>query len=400
MAERPSTIPVSRSLSPLRDVVASLSQAASGDLPTGSARQRLVRRVRAAGLSALPCLVRALCSPCAAEGEWAGYLLTRLAGPRVVERLTRLLEDSRTPADRRPLIARLIADLSIPARKGLDSGDRPIPLPDFIRSVGRDTDGGTLRRLVIGNPSSACDRRTRIRSEAPRRAPRPTQPLSAARRALAVREGLALLKIGEHEGARLLLEFAVAAAPRDPEGLTYLGNCLLHLGEPEAALARFEIAATVEPDEALHQWNVAAAAKAAGRMCRACRALDRYLALTDGADGAGQRRREAKSFVREYRKLFRTLYPGVPMTLLVDGENRFEQACEDLEAHRFDHAAEGFRLVLSLMPEHYPSWGNLGAAELARGNLDEADRCLRRALALKPDYGPAQENLQLLDARN
>ena len=56
--------------------------------------------------------------------------------------------------------------------------------------------------------------------------------------------------------------------------------------------------------------------------------------------------------------------------------------------------------MIALLPHHYPSWGNLGAAELGLGNLDEATRCLRHALALKPDYELARENLALLETRH
>ena len=410
MAERASSIPVSRSLLPLRDVVASLSHAAAGEAPSGSERRRLVRRVRAAGLSALPSLVRALCSPCEAEAEWADYLLTRLAGPRVAERLSRLLEDPRTPAERRPRIERLVADLSIPASAPREPSATRAPdlqsLPAFIRSVSRDTDVRTLSQLLHDRAPGACERRIRVRETTAPRAPRPPRSALPHGHENALREGFDLLARGDPHLARGPLSHAVFAAPDDPEALSYFGVCLLQLGEAEAALAHFETAAEIEPDEALHHWNLAAAAKAADRMCRAYRAFERYLQLTgdpkgevDG-DGEGERRRRARGFVRTYRKLFRTLHPDVPLTSVLNGEQLFEAALAHLDAHRFADAAAGFRRVLAIVPDHYPSWGNLGAAELARGHHEEATRCLRRALALKPDYDPARKNLEIADARN
>src|SRR6478752_6343599 len=97
MADR--AMGISRSLAPLRDVVASLQAASSGTAPVGNDRRRLVRRVRAAGSAALPALARALCSPNAEESAWAAYLLVRLGGAKVVERLSQLLEDPRTGSD-------------------------------------------------------------------------------------------------------------------------------------------------------------------------------------------------------------------------------------------------------------------------------------------------------------
>ena len=61
-------------------------------------------------------------------------------------------------------------------------------------------------------------------------------------------------------------------------------------------------------------------------------------------------------------------------------------------------AAHGFENVLALVPRHYPSWGNLGAAYLALQRTSEAQRCLERALELNPDYTIAKHNLLLIQA--
>jgi tetratricopeptide (TPR) repeat protein len=45
---------------------------------------------------------------------------------------------------------------------------------------------------------------------------------------------------------------------------------------------------------------------------------------------------------------------------------------------------------------HHQSWGNLGACLLQIGELDEGERALRQALAVKPDYAFAQFNLKSL----
>ena len=58
MTTRPPADSISRSLAPLRDVVASLVQAAAGELPPKADRKKLIRKLRAAGPSALPALLR------------------------------------------------------------------------------------------------------------------------------------------------------------------------------------------------------------------------------------------------------------------------------------------------------------------------------------------------------
>jgi Flp pilus assembly protein TadD len=212
--------------------------------------------------------------------------------------------------------------------------------------------------------------------------------------------GFELLERGDLAGARVELERLVRDRPDDREALSYLGVCLLQLGEPEEALDHLEHVCALEPDEGLHHWNVAAAAKAADRMTRGYLALERYLELPDGYAGHGARRREARRFLRSYEKVIADMHPGVAIGDVLEGEQLFIRAFEAMSARRFDEAAVGFRRIVVLLPHHYPSWGNLGAAELALGRTDEAARCLRRALELKPDYQLARENLELIDTRH
>jgi tetratricopeptide (TPR) repeat protein len=112
-----------------------------------------------------------------------------------------------------------------------------------------------------------------------------------------------LLAAREPAQACPLLERYVAEAPDDPEGHAQLGICQLGLGDPAAALHHLGRAAWLDPDQAIYQWNIAAASHAAGRR-GAC-----YLALVadlDGADhtpGASERRATAARFIGEYERL-------------------------------------------------------------------------------------------------
>src|SRR5687767_13050790 len=105
---------ISNALGPLRDVRGSLADASRGEIPSGRERQRLVRRVRAAGNAAVPTLIRALRSPNEREATWAYYLLGRLGGDRVVRGLGRLLEDNDVTDDVKARALGLLSDLEAP----------------------------------------------------------------------------------------------------------------------------------------------------------------------------------------------------------------------------------------------------------------------------------------------
>ena len=112
-----------------------------------------------------------------------------------------------------------------------------------------------------------------------------------------------LLAEREPAQARPLLERYVALAPDDPEGHAQLGLCELGLGDAAAALHHLGRAAWLDPHQAIYQWNIAAAAHAAGRRGACYLALVAYLDGEDAGPGAGERRATATRFIGEYERL-------------------------------------------------------------------------------------------------
>jgi tetratricopeptide (TPR) repeat protein len=418
---------ISNALQPLRDVVDSLSRAADGDIPSGAERRKLVRRVRSAGHAALPTLLRAFASEAEAEASWAYYLLARLGGERVVGRLGELLQDGDIADDVKARALALLSDLDAPVptdvslrdpegmlarsvRDLVDSLDRPdeleqaveliveqVPepeLPAFAAEVLRHGGRRAAPLLeALAHKPGLTPESERALAELMRHATTAPDP----RASQALDRGLAYLEAGRPRAARRRLERFVARHPDHAEGRSALGVCLLELDEAEGALDHLRAAASLQPEEALHRWNLAAAAKQAERMGGAYLALREYLGLTDDGEGADERRKEARSFVRAYERMLRDSHPGVPLSDVLRGEELFARAFAALSEGRAADAQRGFEQVLELVPRHYPSWGNLGAAFLALDQKDEAERCLRRALAINPDYAPAQQNLKLVE---
>jgi tetratricopeptide (TPR) repeat protein len=415
---------ISNALAPLRDLLASLKRASEGETPTGAERKRLLRRLQAAGNSAVPSLVRALASTVASEAEWACYLLGRLGGERVVQRVHRLLEDSDVSDQAKARALGLLSDLEAPIPSqvplkdpdgllsrsvrelvgSLDSAEdtaqavelivRQVPDPEVPAFAAELLRHGGRRARALLDALSNCGKlsqetRHALLDLATRRSPAPSLH--------ALERGLAYLEAGRPRAARARLQRFVVGHPDNAEGQSALGVCLLELDQVEPALAHLEAAARLEPAEALHRWNLAAAAKQAERMGGAYLALREYLKLSDDSDGATERHKEARSFVRAYERMLRESHQGIPLSDVLRGEELFARAHAALSEGRAEDAQHGFEEVLALVPRHYPSWGNLGAAYLALEKREEALRCLHRALELNPDYTVARQNLALLE---
>jgi tetratricopeptide (TPR) repeat protein len=425
----PRTGEISRSLAPLRDIVQSLDAARHGDIPEGGERTKLIRRVRSAGAAAIPRLISSLGSPSESEARWAYDLLARLGGGRVVHELARLCAGDATD-DVKARALGLLSDLEAPlpaevrlrdperllarsVRDLLDGLDRPRELeqavalvvdhvpdpevPAFVSELVRH--GGKkaapliealLARGALSDESALALDQLLLEATAG----------IADRSALrALERGLEYLEAGRPRAARRRLERFVARHPDAAEGHSALGVCLLELEELDLAIDHLTRAIRIEPQQSLHRWNLASATKEAERMGGCYLALRDYLSLPDDTEGAAERRAEARSFVRAYERMLRGSHPGVPLSDVLRGEELFARAFAAMSEGRHIEAANGFEDVLALVPRHYPSWGNLGAAYLALERHQEARRCLERALELNPDYTLARHNLELLTSQ-
>jgi tetratricopeptide (TPR) repeat protein len=426
MAAAPQVNDISNALGPLRSVVDSLREAANGEIPAGPTRRKLVRCVKTAGNAAVPTLVKALASPVDSESSWAYYLLARLGGDRVIRRIGLLLEDPQIADSVKARAMGLLSDLEapVPAQIALNDPDALLEksVKELLQSLDREEDIEQASELI--REQVPVDELPAFTAEVVKHGGRRAAPLidrlldgdgltdevrialeslllqakatRASRAAMeALERGLEYLEAGRPRAARRKLERFVTARPAHAEGRSALGICLLQLEEHDAALSQLTEAARLEPDEALHRWNLAAAAKQSDRMGGAYLALREYLSLVDDSEGAQGRRQEARDFVRAYERMLRDSHPGVALTDYLRGEELFARAYAALQEGHAEEAVRGFEAVIGLVPRHYPSWGNLGAAFLQLKRLADARRCLEQALELNPDYAIARKNLDL-----
>ena len=128
-------------------------------------------------------------------------------------------------------------------------------------------------------------------------------------------------------------------------------------------------------------------------------ALRRYLALRDRSAGADERAAIARRFVRLFERYARLEHPDATVDNVARCEELFDRACAHLDARRLADAESGFDAVIKLVPSHYQSWSNLAVTLLMQQRRDQAERCLRRALELRPDYDVARRNLTMLERR-
>ena len=408
-----------------------LAQARGGEVPAGADRAKLVRRARAAGPAVVP---RLIARPLL-DRRVGGRLGLSPARPRSAARassraLEQLCSERRVGRDQgaraRAALRSAGADAgaraaaAIPRRcsaaacascsTGSTSPDEidqavalivdQVPEPEVPAFVAELVRHGGKKAAPVIKVLSARGGLTDETVQALDTLYREATATAADRAALeALERGLEYLEAGRPRAARRRLErFVASASPTTPRGAARSASACSSSTRSTPPSISWPRPSALEPQQALHRWNLASAAKQADRMGGCYLALRDYLALPDDSDGAVERRDEAKSFVRAYERMLRGNHPGVPLRDVLRGEELFARAYAALSEGRNAEAANGFENVLALVPRHYPSWGNLGAAYLALERTAEAQRCLERALELNPEYTIAKHNLLLIQA--
>ena len=73
-----------------------------------------------------------------------------------------------------------------------------------------------------------------------------------------------------------------------------------------------------------------------------------------------------------------------------------EEGIKFMRSGDFESALEKYKKLSEIDPDNYIVWGQLGIIYGLLINREESERCLRKALELKPDYEKAKNNLALL----
>lgn len=239
-----------------------------------------------------------------------------------------------------------------------------------FKSAVRSMTGGHERHIVVKQPDDHVKQQTLALIE----------------------QGNALEDAGQLVEARALYENAVQMAPTLAKTHVNLGNVLLALDQPEAAIEAYMAALVQQPDLAAAYFNIGNAQVACSRLREALSAYDQALALNAGFVDAlvakGNVQGDLKDFesaIASYQKALQ-LSPHYSEVLLNLG-NAFRAL------DRFNEAVQCFNQVLSLSPASPELHRNFGLAFRGLDRLGDAVTSFSKAVALKPDYATAQIDL-------
>ena len=163
----------------------------------------------------------------------------------------------------------------------------------------------------------------------------------------------------------------------------------LVLEEPESAIPFFKKAVSVFPLMAEAHFNLGTCYIKAGRIPEAVTSLRKAIRYSGDDDQIVEKARDE---LRTLEGIVRKHYPFQTLDAFMENQRLFDLAFENLQARRYEAAANLFDRVLAQNPDHVQSHGNVALAYAGLGQKALALEHLDKALALDPTYEPAVQN--------
>lgn len=172
-------------------------------------------------------------------------------------------------------------------------------------------------------------------------------------------------------------------------------NGIVHLKQDkiDEALACFNAAVEIFPPLTEAHFNIGSIYLKRNDIPGAVRA---YKKVVEYGDPEEPYVRHARETVIEIERKVREA-EGVDLNTYLFGSDLFVKANEYMAEKKWQLSIDGFRRVLSLVPRHHQSLGNLGICYAMLGQKKRALEALDRALELNPSYEFALLNRPLIE---
>ncbi|PXF53843.1 MAG: hypothetical protein C4B56_00110 [Candidatus Methanophagaceae archaeon] len=175
-----------------------------------------------------------------------------------------------------------------------------------------------------------------------------------------------------------------------------IGTLYTQLNRLEDAFTYFEKAVKADPDYPAHWYNLGATYLHRGYVAKAHECANKALALNPDEE-VKEKVENLLSAINELLDLELANKPDIDPETYLKLEERFRRGVEFMENEDWDAAIEEFKYVTSIDKNSAKAYGNLGVIFLLKGEIEEAEKHLKKSLDIDPSYIPALRNYQMLD---
>lgn len=199
---------------------------------------------------------------------------------------------------------------------------------------------------------------------------------------------LAKMEAGDILGAESEAEHLYQLHPND-HMVNYLkGVCLLERQRIEDAAYFFEKAVEINPNFCEAYYNLGMLHRKQIHMPQSIDCFRRIIEI-NGAQGAMGKL--AKKELDWFENMLQTT-SGQTTDEYLKANKLFDEAHACLATTQYQRAISLFKQVLTINPDHAPSFSNMALAHSAIGEQKLALQCLDQALIIDPTYEPAKQN--------
>ncbi len=215
--------------------------------------------------------------------------------------------------------------------------------------------------------------------------------------------GMVYRGLGDYAKAEPELEIGAARAPEDFEAHYQLGFVLAKLGKPDQALPQLRKAVALNPGDKSTQFQLAAVLRALGQNEEAEKIVEQFRKTTDvefqnsqlTSDGIKANDLLEAGKPAEAAQIYRHMLEADPSSAWT----AYNLALALEEMHDTKGAEDALQKGIDIDPKLAKIRGELGALELADGDLESAQKWLQSALDLEPQLVEARGNLAMVHAK-
>ncbi len=212
--------------------------------------------------------------------------------------------------------------------------------------------------------------------------------------------------IAQGQFGRALRKFqqVVKEDPQHAEGWLGVGVALSSMGQMEEGYEALHRSLELDPQQVEGWHALAQTADALGYLLEAIESIHMARRLAEEQKRPPETLRGLElteaAFQQGLKRLAEDM--GIDLsteegrTLLREGFHAFQEGVQALRAKEYDRAVQAFRRAVALLPNTPRAWGNLGLALALKGEYEDAEAALQKALEIQPDYEPARFNLEHL----
>ncbi len=212
----------------------------------------------------------------------------------------------------------------------------------------------------------------------------------------ALEKGMKLMVSERFKRAISVLKTIPDECPDIDSAYTLIGISYIQLNCLEDAITYLEKAVKADPGCPAHWYNLGAAYISKGYVAKARECANKALALNPDEE-VKEKAENLLNGIKELLDLELANKPDINPETYLKLEERFRRGVEFMENEDWDAAMEEFKYVTSIDKNSAKAYGNLGVIFLLKGEIEEAEKHLKKSLDIDPSYIPVLRNYQLLD---